>query len=529
MGAAAAATPLGARSLVRGFTHGVASGEPSASAMLLWTRFVATQETQIEWVISENADLSKPVDSGTASAHPNRDFCVKTTASGLKPAHWYFFQFIAPDGSKSDIGRTRTLPQGSVPSFKMAVFSCSNLGFGWFNAYAHAARANDAHLALHLGDYIYEYQRGTYPSSSEAHPDRPLWPSDEIVTLADYRLRYANYRADPDLRRLHQVLPMIPIWDDHESTNDSWEGGAQNHQIASEGDWDVRKAIAKRVYREWMPVSDAPYAQYEVGDLATLFRLDTRLEGREEQFNLAKLVEGKDKPEELIAALSAFRDGDYANPQRQLLGAGQERWLADALKASASAGKTWQVLVQQVLMGTLSSPKGMVNLISDDMPAWLQQRLRVSALSAEAGLPLNMDAWDGYPAARERLFEAALAANANLLVLAGDTHNAWNFNLDHKGEKLGVELGVQSVSSPGFETNLRAIPPAALAGAVVGSNDQLVWADTANRGYCHVSLTPDAMEAEYRFTASLASRSAALVGTKKTTSKSGSKTLQIEA
>ena len=343
--AALAATPATARSFGSGFTHSVASGEPQAASVLLWTRYVADAETTLEWQVSEDADFTNAVSEGQVVASPNRDFCAKATAEGLSPDRWYFYRFVAPDGTISPVGRTRTLPLGPTSKFKLAVFSCSNFGFGWFNAYAHAAEANDADLAVHLGDYIYEYGAGTYPSAGQAHPERTLAPDSEIVALADYRLRYATYRADADLQRLHQVLPMIAVWDDHESTNDSWEGGAQNHQPDTEGDWALRKGVAKRVYREWMPVSDEPYAAYDVGDLATLFRLDTRLEGREEQFNIGKILEGKANPEAMVAALTAFRDGQWADPERQLLGAAQEEWLAQGLAASTARGATWQVLV----------------------------------------------------------------------------------------------------------------------------------------------------------------------------------------
>ena len=512
--AALAATPLAARSFGTGFTHNVASGEPSATSVLLWTRFVAESETQLVWQVSTSEDFTRPVAEGSIAASPERDWCAKGIATGLAPDRWYFFRFIAPDGTTSPVGRTRTLPQGPTAKFRLAVFSCANYGFGWFNAYAHAAEANDCDLAVHLGDYIYEYAAGTYPDRNQATAGRVLEPANEIVTLTDYRLRYATYRADPDLQRLHQVLPMIAVWDDHESANDSWQDGAQNHQSDTEGDWATRKAIAKRVYREWMPVSDVSYAAYQVGDLATLFRLDTRLEGREQQFSLEQVLAGKRDPQAALAALEAFRDGDWANPARQLLGAAQESWLAGALKDSTASGTAWQVLVQQVLIGNLKSPLSLVNQLGDGLPDFVRQRLNAAAMASKAGLPLNMDAWDGYPAARARVFEAALAADANLLVLAGDTHNGWAFELGHNGASVGVELGVCSVSSPGFETYLSFVKPGDLASALVAENAQLQWADTSQRGYMAVELTPTRAVTEYRFVAGVKQRSAKLAGTK---------------
>jgi len=407
------------------------------------------------------------------------------------------------------------------------VFSCSNFGFGWFNAYGHAAEANDADLAVHLGDYIYEYGADNYPNPGQGVAERVLAPATEIVALTDYRLRYATYRADPDCQRLHQVLPMIAVWDDHESANDSYETGAQNHQPETEGDWAVRKAAAKQAYREWMPVSDVPYAAYQVGDLATLLRLDTRLEGREQQFSLEKVLAGKTDPQAAMAALDAFRDGDWANPERQMLGAAQDAWLAESLAASTAKGTQWQVLVQQVLIGNLKSPQALAGMLGDGLPDFVRQRLAAAGMASKAGLPLNMDAWDGYPAARERVFTAALEADANLIVLAGDTHNGWAFDLAQDGAAVGVELGVCSVSSPGFESYLSFVKPDTLAGALVAENEQLKWADTAQRGYMMVELTPTRATTEYRFTGSVKQRSTRLAATKRITTDKGSGKLAV--
>lgn len=520
--AALAATPAAARTFGSGFTHNVASGEPAATSVLLWTRYVAEAETPLTWQVSESEDFARPVAEGSVAASPARDWCAKGIATGLAPDRWYFYRFLAPGGAASPVGRTRTLPDGPSAKFRLAVFSCANFGFGWFNAYGHAADANDADLALHLGDYIYEYAAGTYPSADQAAADRVLAPVNEIVALADYRLRYATYRADPDLQRLHQVLPMIPVWDDHESANDSWKGGAENHQSDTEGEWAVRKAAAKQAYREWMPVADTAYSAYQVGDLATLFRIDTRLEGRDQQLDLAAVLRGQSDPQGVMAALTRFKEGAWADPERQLLGPQQEAWLADALAASTRSGTHWQVLVQQVLMGNLKTPAALAEQLGSGLPAYVRQRLTAAVMAGKAGLPSNMDAWDGYPAARARVFEAALKADANLIVLAGDTHNAWAFELAHEGAPVGVEFGGHSVSSPGFETYLTSVKPQDLAGALVSGNDQLKWADTAQRGYMMVELTPARATTEYRFMSGIRQRSTQLAGTRRISTEKGS-------
>lgn len=525
--AALAATPSAAAGFGTGFTHCVASGEPAATSALLWTRYVAGAEAVLTWQVSETESFAKPVAEGNVTASPQRDWCAKGVATGLSPDRWYFYRFLAPDGTASPVGRTRTLPEGPSAKFRMAVFSCSNFGFGWFNAYGHAVDANDCDLAVHLGDYIYEYAKGNYPSEGQAVADRVLAPTSEIVALTDYRLRYATYRADPDLQRLHQVLPMIAVWDDHESANDSWKDGAENHQEGAEGTWAARKAAAKQAYREWLPVADTAYSTYQIGNLATLFRIDTRLEGRDEQFRLENVMQGAKDPQALMAALGKFRDGEWAAKDRQLLGQAQEAWLAEALAASARAGTHWQVLAQQVLMGNLRTPKGFADGLGAELPDYVRTRLAAAAAASQAGLPSNMDAWDGYPAARARVFEAALAANANLVVLAGDTHNAWAFDLAHEGTPVGVELGGNSVSSPGFETYLTFVKPDTLAAALVAENEQLKWADTSQRGYMMVELTPARATTEYRFMAGIRQRSTRLAGTKRITTDKGSAKLTV--
>lgn len=508
----AAASPGRAASSGGGFTSGVASGEPSAESVLVWTRFAASADTALRWELAETIDFAAPVAGGTVTASPDNDFCCKAVATGLSPARWYYYRFIAPDGTFSDVGRTKTLPQGPTDKFRMAVFSCSNIGFGWFDAYAHAADADAFDCTFHLGDYFYEYGPGTYPSAAEVLPGRLVQPATELVALADYRGRYAQYRRDPDLRRLHQLYPMISVWDDHESANDSWEGGAQNHQPDTEGPWSVRRAAAMKAYLEWMPVSDSNWASYEIGDLATLFRLETRLTARSEQFEIGKVLSGNESPDAAMSALEAFRDGAWRDPSRRMIGPDQQQWLDAGLKTSRGSGKVWQVLVQQVLMGSLSTPTELVSQ-AGDVPPFVRERLLAGAMASRAGLPMNMDSWDGYPAARSRLLAGAQQADANLIVLTGDTHNAWGFDLAEGGLPAGVEFGVQGVTCPGFESFLPAIPPETMAMALRQKNPALKFADTSRRGYMAVELTPARATCEWRFLNNVRQRGAGMAGT----------------
>ena len=511
LGLAGLATPLAAQAGARGFTHGVASGEPGAHQVLLWTRFVAADEARLSWEVAEDIGFARLAASGEALASPARDCCAKAMATGLQPGRWYYYRFIAPSGAVSQIGRTRTLPVGKVAKFRLAVFTCSNFAFGWFNAYAHAAEAGDFDLAVHLGDYYYEYQRGVYPGAEQALAGRDLWPAGEAVALADYRLRHATYRADPDLQRLHQILPMLVMWDDHEIANDTWKDGAENHQPDTEGEWAIRKAASERAWREWLPVSDEDWASYEIGDLATLFRLETRRVARTRPLDLLGTVKGV-APDSVAETYAAFRDGVWRDPSRQLLGEAQEAWLARQLKASVKARKPWQVLAQQIVMGELVTPDMVIAGLPAKTPDWLRQRLQATVAAGHAGLPFNMDAWDGYPAARDRLYQASLAADANLLVLAGDSHNAWAFDLDRKGTRVGVELGAHSVTSPGAEATLAWTRPETLARALVQRNPQLKWCDTAQRGYLAVELAPSRATGEFRFLSSVRQRGTQLAG-----------------
>ncbi len=202
----------------KGFTHNVASGEPGPDSMLLWTRYVPAADDhtiRLQVEVALDSDFAKPVSGGSVQTGAWRDWTAKITVDGLKPGTVYWYRFVAPDGSKSPVGRTRTLPVGDAGRFGLGVFSCSNLPYGWFNAYGHAAARSDLDLWLHVGDYIYEY--GT-PAVTDVRVlnERTLAPGHEILAIADYRMRYACYRADPDLQRLHQMAPMVAFWDDHE-------------------------------------------------------------------------------------------------------------------------------------------------------------------------------------------------------------------------------------------------------------------------------------------------------------------------
>jgi alkaline phosphatase D len=504
------------------FTHGVASGDPLADRVILWTRVrpqdaADNQPVIVRWEVASDAAFAQIVSSGFVQATAAADFTVKADAAGLSAGQRYHYRFVGDDGQVSPVGRTRTLPVGAVAQARLAVFSCSNYPAGYFHAYAEAAR-RDLDAVLHLGDYLYEYAPGGYASADAARLGRVVQPAKEIVTLDDYRRRYAQYRTDPDLQALHAAHPMIAVWDDHEITNDAWRNGAENHQ-ASEGDYAVRKAAALQAWHEWLPVRTGPsraetWRRFDWGQLLSLHMLDTRIAGRDEQLDYANYL-----------GAAGFDAAGFAaavsNPARQLLGTSQQNWLQQQLNLSAA---TWQVLGQQVLMGRMNIPAPILfeatqpgtgltvsayaALVqkAQTQPAALTPQER--AILAQPSIPYNLDAWDGYAVARETVLATAAQLGKNLVVLAGDTHNAWVSDLRLlNGTPVGVEFATPSVTSPGFETFLPNENPVSLAASLAQLIDPLVWCDTARRGFLQLTVTPAACRADFVFVSNVLERS----------------------
>lgn len=503
-----AAELLGAR----GFTHNVASGEPGMDSMLLWTRYVppgGVDEVRLDAEVALDAGFSRVVSGGSLRTGAYRDWTAKLTVDGLRPGTTYWYRFIAPDGSRSQVGRTRTLPEGPVDRFGLGVFSCSNLPMGWFNAYAHAAARDDLDLWLHVGDYLYEYGIAAYKAHDRI-ATREVMPAHdhEMISLADYRLRFACYRADPDLQQLHRMAPMVALWDDHEITNDSWEGGAQNHQ-SSEGDWNTRRAAAMQAYREWMPVSEEPWKRYPIGSLATLYRTESRVLARTRPAaaELAAAHQAADPD----TALRHFRDGAWQDPSATMLGSEQESWLARELRRDA-AGSAWQLVGMGTIIGRTLMPEQMPGWVRPEAGERVADKFRREVRASRQGVPMWMDRWDGYPAARSRLLRAAQQADADLVMLAGDSHNAWAYSLAEGGQAAGVEFAGHSVTSNGMEGQLAA-DPADVARAFVATNPELAWADTHQRGYMMIDITPQRVTGEWVFMRTIKARSLELSGT----------------
>lgn len=506
------------------FEHGVASGDPLQDRVILWTRLTPNDSSarlQVTWEIALDDQFKQIIKTDKVTTAKAQDFTVKVDATNLKPDQRYFYRFSF--GNKvSPVGQTKTLPiNPSKVSF--AVCSCANYPAGYFYVYREMAK-QDVDVVIHLGDYIYEYGQDGYATEDAVKLGRTL-PTDnnkEIIKLDDYRKRYALYRKDKDLQTLHHRHPFIVIWDDHELANDTWREGAENHQ-ASEGAFLDRKLAALQAYFEWMPIRPISandhlniYRQFDFGSLVQLTMLDTRILARDKQLEYTDYITASGMD------FQRFQT-DLTNQNRTLMGYTQREWLQQKLAQSKA---TWNVLGQQVLMGKILIPaellvplsavlsgnatQEVLNQINTMIMELLQLKMRVlqgdPTLTAieKARLttvaPYNLDAWDGYYVEREILYNTLKALNKKVVVLAGDTHNAWSSELySQAGDFVGVELATSSVSSPGIEKYLN-IPVEQLQQfemAFTTLIDELDYTNLNQRGYLNVSFTATQVQADW--------------------------------
>ena len=404
------------------FRHGIASGDPTDSAVILWTRVTTSvaENVKVGWQVATDPEMRNIVRKGTMETGASRDFTVKIDVDQLDPASRYHYRFTC-NGQNSITGKTRTLPRGAVDRARFAVVSCSNYPAGFFNVYRDIALRDDIDAVLHLGDYIYEYGQGGYATENAESLGRMPEPRGEITTLADYRQRHAQYKADPDSRAMHASVPLIAIWDDHELANDCWRDGAENHQ-ADEGGWEARRDAALQAYFEWMPIRGQSqrantkiYREFRWGDLASIIMLDTRLIGRDSQPNV-----GEDVTRDSVVA--ALKD-----PKRRLLGDEQETWLRNSLKDAGNT--TWQVIGQQVMVGRMEPPD-LEPLVDRDAPSYFSPEAMDAVIQAsKSHAPQILDVWEGYPAAREDFLQDLNEFATNPVVLSGDLHTSLAGNL----------------------------------------------------------------------------------------------------
>lgn len=505
------------------FAHGVASGDPLHDRVILWTRLSgAKSATKVTYEVAADDAFTQIITTGKFTTDAGRDYTVKVDAAGLKPGTPYYYRFRAGEAI-SPTGRTQTLPE-HTDKLVMAVASCSLHPNGYFNAYKAIADLDEVDVVVHLGDYIYEYGAAVtaYGMTNGQMLGRIPQPPHEIISLNDYRLRHAQYKADPDLQAAHARAPWICVFDDHEITNDPWVSGAENHN-PGEGDWFERKAKGLKAYREWMPtrdpapgqLSEAIYRSFRFGKLAELVMVETRLLARSKQLDyqhdveMLTLADGTRRID-----VEAFRK-KLNDPARELFGPEQRQWLASTLKSSTEAGVRWQVLGNQVVMARVAGPdvnkvlgpekiKTLLPLMPEEAQKYLTAMMGL--FSQDPPLPLNLDAWDGYPAERERFYDMIKATNARAVVISGDSHCAWANQLhDAQGERVAVELGVTSITSPTRWLD-KILPGYELAKGLAEVNPEVIDADDNYNGFVRLTLTPDQMIGEWMTVSTITSR-----------------------
>ncbi len=439
-----AQSSISAPECIAPFYHGVASGDPLSDRVIIWTRITPVDfglTLNGSYHVATDNQFNNIVASGTYSTDSTKDFTVKIDVTGLNPNTFYYYEF-EHNGAYSLVGRTKTLPLGAVDNMRLAVVSCASLESGYFNSYEAIANRNDVDAVLMLGDYIYEYESQGFSPNNNV--DRTWQPAEEITELNDYRLRYNSYRLDYALRKLHQNFPWICIWDDHETANDSYPGGADNHQ-ANEGPWAQRMSAGKKAYFEWIPIRPkAPgnqeiFRTFELGDLAKIIMLDTRLEGRDQQVGA--------------------NDPGFNDTTRTILGPAQFNWFKNELSSTA---QPWKIIGNQVMIGAIEI----------------------------FGTPINTDSWDGYPAERQKLFNHLTSNNIdNMVVLTGDIHTSWAVNLKNGNTPVGVEMVTPSVTSSGVPINL--------SGLITLQNPDIKYVELTKRGFMLVDITEQRVQGDW--------------------------------
>ncbi|QLE31257.1 alkaline phosphatase D family protein [Vibrio parahaemolyticus] len=493
------------------FEHGVASGDPTQTQVIIWTRVTtAASYVDVSWQVASDMEFSNVVQSGVFTTDTGRDFTVKVDVQNLNANSQYYYRFIVGE-MMSEVGQTQTLPEDGVEKASMAVVSCANYPAGYFHVYREILNQHEQSpfdVVLHLGDYIYEYGAGGYASEDAAALGREPSKGTECITLDDYRKRYAQYRQDADLQALHAKLPMIAVWDDHELANDTWKNGAENHQD-DEGSFIDRRAAAAAAWTEWLPVRENTfsnmliYRQFSFGNLVNLMMLDTRLVGRDKPLDYFSLSA---PTMEAIGGLVA----QSRSAGRELLGTEQLAWLMNEFNTHDAK---WNVLGQQVLMSRMELPSSVMTAMfqlftsteEKKTEALLAVNTAITGYLADPSadpisLPYNLDAWDGYYVEREKVYQLVKASSGNFVCLAGDTHNAWASELkDVSNNPIGVEFATSSVSSPGLEEYL-ALDPVAIAQmeyTLPHLVSELKWADIKQRGFMRVTFTADAAQSTW--------------------------------
>jgi alkaline phosphatase D len=526
------------------FLYGVASGDPLASSVILWTHAKRPNQegdVNLSWQVASDAAFNNIVSSGKVTATVAAGNTAKVDATGLAADNSYYYRFRDEFGNASAMGTTRTLPSASATSVKFAVFSCTLYSAGFFNVYDSALNSG-AQFAIHLGDYIYEYgsdptkfgnTNATDTSVTAVSLGRVVSPANDIASLSDYRTRYAQYRLDANLQALHAKMPWIAIWDDHEFANNAYKDGAQNHDPATQGTWAARKALAAQAYHEWMPIRTPDtsnllkiYRKFDFGTLFSLHMLDTRIEGRTKQVYgyYGDPFDAKVQPyawADYAAGLTPV-GGVYPDAANKMLSSTQFDWLTGNI---AAATTTWQIIGNQDIMAKLWYPQSVVAAFAKGTAAFTTAvTAYLSGPRTEPKIPINMDSWDGYPIQRETLLQTIKATGKKLVVLSGDSHNAWFNNLKSLDgtSQIGVEFATTSVTAPGYESAGLGGLAATIDGTLITSGvngtgmgliSDVNYSDTIRRGYLLMTVTAANVKGEFVFVDNTKSKTyAATVG-----------------
>ncbi|MBP6047961.1 MAG: alkaline phosphatase D family protein [Chitinophagales bacterium] len=430
------------------FYHGVASGDPTPNSVILWTRVTPETNDNVNgtWRVALDTNFTSIVQSGTFLADSTKDYCVKIDVNGLQPNTWYFYEFTAL-GRNSLIGRTKTAPVSGTNQLRFAFVSCANYPNGYFNVYNRIRERNDIDAVLHLGDYIYEY--AGIPATRNGQQ-----PLHEIIKLADYRQRYSSYRLDPALMKLHQQFPFITVWDDHETANNSYSDGADNHTPGVEGLWSARKSAGQQANDEWLPTRlpevsnpNRIWRKLSFGNMADIFMLDTRLYDR------------------------SLQGGNTNDSSRHIIGNEQMQWLKTELINSTAK---WKIIGQQVMMGNLTP----------------------------FGIMLNNDQWDGYSVERKKLYDIILNNNIkNVIVLTGDIHTAWAMDLPYNTSTYNPSTGAGSVGVEFVCTSVTSssspIPLDPIYNLVTSLLPHIKYVDLHKKGYGILDLQNNAAQGDF--------------------------------
>jgi alkaline phosphatase D len=454
-------------SSLKPFYHGVASGDPLADRVVIWTRVTPAFESDsipVAWEFSTSKSFSVEMLTDTVFAVRARDYTIKVDVKGLEPGQYYYYRFRALNNT-SPIGRTKTASQDS-DSLKLAVVSCSNWEFGYFNPYENIAR-KEVDAIVHLGDYIYEYATGKYGDTTIG---RKHIPEYEVVSLQDYRSRYSQYHVDKALQHARQQHPFIVTWDDHEVANNVYTAGAQNHQ-PEEGDFSTRKSAAKQAYYEWMPIREGEpnlYRTFSFGKIASLIMLDERLAG-------------KTKP------VDSLSDKTISDEDRSVLGKEQLKWFHTQLKSPA----TWKIIGNQVVFSDLNTTH------------------------LHHGGSANLDAWDGYPAEKKNIIHWIESEKIqNIVFVTGDTHASWaieaatdiakKYHPSTSAGAFAIELGTTSISSGnGNESSFPMDTILQREKGLLATNPHVKFVNNRDHGYLLITMRPNRMRAEWWYAKTL--------------------------